>query len=567
MADRVFRAMVLFFLISAAFFGLAGCDRAVESFSVEVYGPDVSEAGADPITVVPLREKPGVSPEEEGLLLETDEGLATPWYEFRFPGTGMEGEWPEEVIFRLVYSSTGPLLLELENEAGERRQHRLPAAVGGEVEVRIPLPFSGLHAFRFREEGKNPEVVLAGDARFTLHSIDLIGRDPVGGQTLSLVSPDEFPGDEARFVQYGLGLEYSYDPVVVQANLDDEEDNVTIELQGAEQQLPLRLFVRKGTHQVYFYSRDLTFIPQALFLRDSLPGFRIEKTMVRPVSLLVEPVPDPIPADMGTVLNYDRRAWRRSDYELFSWSMFPSILVFDFRDYRLQSAFLKRLSFFVEKKGSTGRLLPNSVIEPLHGWNAHDYRAEDLARFFQQAEEESFQLNEEEYLLRSILLKHGIILREGGEWLSGTGGILSLSRESSDRLRYLFITHEGYHGLYFASGEYRERVEAIWNTLSADEQRFWKFFLDWKLYEVDDVDLVINEFQAYLMQQHLSYVDTYFKEYTIPRLVRRFPEYEAEAAFFLEEYPDHFIRSARHIQAAAESLAGIRAGDLVCLRE
>ena len=153
MVDKVFRAVVLFFLISAVFFSLTGCERAVESFSVDVYGSDLSETGEGLISVVQLREKPGVSPEEEGLLLETDEGLATPWYEFRFSKTGMGEEWPDELILRLVYGSTGPLLLELENEAGERRQHRLPAAIGGKIEVRVPLSLSWVHAFRFRAEG------------------------------------------------------------------------------------------------------------------------------------------------------------------------------------------------------------------------------------------------------------------------------------------------------------------------------------------------------------------------------------------------------------------------------
>jgi len=110
-------------------------------------------------------------------------------------------------------------------------------------------------------------------------------------------------------------------------------------------------------------------------------------------------------------------------------------------------------------------------------------------------------------------------------------------------------------------------VNSIWNDLSEDEKEFWRIFLDWKLYNTRDIDLTMNEFQAYLMQQHLSYVDTYFKEYTIPRLVRRYPEYLSRGELFLELYPEHFIRSAGRIQDVSRSVAGISAGDLVCVRE
>jgi len=283
--------------------------------------------------------------------------------------------------------------------------------------------------------------------------------------------------------------------------------------------------------------------------------------------MYAENSPPPISADMGTILRYEQQAWRRSDWELFSWNLFPSILVFDFRDYDIQAAFLKRLAFFVEKKGSAGKLLSNSVLDPLHGWNAHDYRAADLAAFYQKARAEKFPLNPEEELLRELLLERGIIKKAEGDFRPGEGGIISLARQSSSRLRYIFATHEGYHGLFFASLEYRQAVHRVWDALSDNEREFWKLFLDWKWYNTGDPYLLENEFQAYLMQQHHSYVDTYFKDYIIPRYLSLFPEYQQRADYFLEEYENHFSRSAHLIESAAQSLVGISAGDLVCLRE
>jgi hypothetical protein len=190
-----------------------------------------------------------------------------------------------------------------------------------------------------------------------------------------------------------------------------------------------------------------------------------------------------------------------------------------------------------------------------------------LAAFFQTAREQDFSLNPEEQLLRRILLEQGVIREADGEFRSGAGGFISLSQQSSSRLRYIFATHEGYHGLYFASSPYRQAVHEVWSALSEDERQFWKLFLDWKSYNTEDVYLLENEFQAYLMQQHRSYVDTYFKEYIIPRFLSFYPEYQEQADYFLANYEEHFSRSARLIEEAAQSLVGISAGDLVCIRE
>ncbi|MDY7027949.1 MAG: hypothetical protein SVR04_06605, partial [Spirochaetota bacterium] len=497
-------------IVLVAAMAFSGCERAVESFSVDAY-EEIDASSGSPgafrlAASIPLKERPGVKPAEEGRLIVAEEGTATPWYELRYSAADLDPtEWANALL-RLNYRSGGPLVLEMKTEEGGIRSAVLPAADENTLDVRIPLSGFPVRTFRFSAEqasGSGPKTT----ADFRIVSLQLIRNGPADGPVISLSAPSGGENEVPRFSQLGFAVEYSYHPRMVQAGLEDAEKNVVLEVRGDTQKVPLRLFPREGTHTVYLYTGDLPFNPLSISLESSVPDFRIEKIVTRPVSLLVEKTPDPIPADMGTILRYDTDAWRRSDYELFSWNLFPNILIFDFRDYQLQSAFLKRLSFFVEKKGSTGRLLTNSLIGPLHGWNAHDYRAADLARFFQQAEEESFRLNDEEYLLRDILLEHGIIRRSGGEYRTGDGGILSISRESGDRLRYVFITHEGYHGLYFASEEYRREVKSVWDDLSGDEQEFWKIFLDWKLYEVRDTDLVINEFQAYLMQQHLSYVD------------------------------------------------------------
>ena len=57
-----------------------------------------------------------------------------------------------------------------------------------------------------------------------------------------------------------------------------------------------------------------------------------------------------------------------------------------------RTGFFRRLSYFVEKKGFRGSLMTNSELEGMHGWNAHDYRPEDLALFYTVADKQDFPL-------------------------------------------------------------------------------------------------------------------------------------------------------------------------------
>ncbi|HDQ14266.1 MAG TPA: hypothetical protein ENN41_05580 [Sediminispirochaeta sp.] len=545
----------LFFLTLTA---MGSCSQSeVESFAVRLYAP--REEGWQQDGQLSLAEEPGVRPEQEGRLLPLEGGYASPRY------TLARDAEREAESFHVYYSSTSLVKLELHFDNDERRDLILEASGGEPREYLVPLRGRDLLSFRFVSNGPTePEFRLL---ELALRRRSAKGRPGERGYGF-LHFPDE-AGKEPRFGQYQVSLRYQFSPQQEESRSGEEIGDylVEIELESAEgSRGTYDLYAKPGGHGVYFYSRDLGFSPHRLAIDSELEGFQVEGLSYGVRSLFAARRPEPIPADPGIILDYPRQLWRRGDWELFSWNIFPSILFFDFRDYQVQANFLKRLAFFVEKKGSAGELLPNEVIADRHGWNAHDYRAGDLARFFELARRSGFRLNQEEYLLREILLDQGIIKMRGESYQAGEGGILSLSQESSERLRYLFMIHEAYHGLFFASAEYRLEVERLWRALEEDEREFWRVFLDWRSYNTEDEYLLMNEFQAYLMQQDLSYVETYFKDYTIPRFLRLYPEFTEAAEYFLDEYPDHFIDSAREVEKAAWQVAGIQAGDLLCLR-
>ena len=220
--------------------------------------------------------------------------------------------------------------------------------------------------------------------------------------------------------------------------------------------------------------------------------------------------PVPVEADPALVIAWPKENWRNSGYEVFRWERFNTLLIFDFADYDAQDRMLKRLAFFVEKAGFRGRLAPDAEIADLHGWNAHDYKADDLARFFDLARRTNFPLSDEERQLEEILLKEKIIREDADGIAAGSGGIISISRESADYLRYRFMAHEGFHGIFFIDEDFRDFSRRRWEQLPVTAKRFLTAFFEFQQYDTKDEYLLINEFMAHVLQQSVSQAAAYF---------------------------------------------------------
>ena len=230
-----------------------------------------------------------------------------------------------------------------------------------------------------------------------------------------------------------------------------------------------------------------------------------------------ERFPAAISSDLGCIPTWPSELWQRKDFELFSWNMFPEILLFDFADYSVQDDYLKRLAFYVEKAGYRGKLWADKDIEGLHGYNAHDYRAESLASFYSVAAAENFELNEREYYLRDILLKYGIIRRgdDGSGFIPGRGGIISISKESTVALRTSLLAHESFHGIYFIDEPFREKVSEVCAVMDQKSLSFLKSYFASQPtlnYDLDDKYLIENETMAYIMQQSVNAQASYFAD-------------------------------------------------------
>ncbi len=239
----------------------------------------------------------------------------------------------------------------------------------------------------------------------------------------------------------------------------------------------------------------------------------VDSLIMRGTQAAGEEVLDPIRTDPGLILNYKLNQWRTADYELYEWDRFPQILFFDTRNYEVQDRLFRRMAFFVEKQGYKGRLLTNEELGDMHGYNAHDYSAESMARFFNKASELNFPLNEEELLLKRILIHNGLLESDGFYVKANEGGLVSISRETPAWSRTNLLAHEGWHTIFFRDAEFRNFVSAVYYTFDPTSLDFLIDYFKSQPslgYDINDEYLMHNEFMAYIMQQRLSEVANYF---------------------------------------------------------
>ncbi len=269
----------------------------------------------------------------------------------------------------------------------------------------------------------------------------------------------------------------------------------------------------------------------------------------------------PLASDPGLIVLWDQSAWRTEDFELFSWELFPSVLILDFKNYAVQDEFLRRLAFFTEKKGYTGRLVTDEELEGQHGFNAHDYRPESLASFYALADAQNFPLNDKELLLRHILLEQGILALKGSKIVSGKGALLSISQETSLNLRYTLLGHECLHGIYFTNEPFRTHTSAVFAGADPGSLAFLLgyFSITPTLnYDIDDSYLIENEFMAYLLQQSLEQTSQYFINISNRgSVLKALPEL---GSYILETKAQGFVDSAAELELFIFNSYGLSAG-------
>jgi hypothetical protein len=567
------------FLVSAVV-ALSGCAADLVSFGLTVED-----------RVLPLTEEPGRRGAEEGIVppsFEEGEG-----YEIRLDVPLEEAALPEGRYLKVSYAgdASGAYLEVLPSGPESEGPTRIAfppgssSAVGASGDTELVIPLTDSRAFEGLRIGREAE-----GAEFALTGVALV--EPwrgvsFAGERLALSAGSRASRD-VRLQAWGVELPpppiadahlvvaYTADPAAFE-EFDGEPVSAEVEVSGdtgTRRVFSLRL--RPGEQRVQLYPWFLGFSPVEMrFLSRGSP--------VRLDAVSWGPPPgedEAATAEFGTVLDY-RPETLSEDYTLFRWSLYPDVLLMDFSSYRVQSSYLKRLAFFVEKRGFRGRVSSFAELANRHGWNAHNYSPVGLADFFSAASE----ISPEEEELKLLALEEGIILRAEGSgsgaangsdsgstpgvpdrhYLGGVGGILSVSQESSPVLRRLLLTHEAAHGVFYSEPAFAEAVWEVWNAQSPEVRDAWRFFLSSMTYDPADEYLMVNEFQAYLLQQPLEALGPYLNGRIVPRIRLRDPEGARYSDAFLSRFVQESLEAGRLVNRALFRTTGLLGGDVVCL--
>ena len=356
---------------------------------------------------------------------------------------------------------------------------------------------------------------------------------------------------------------------MIPVQLKEGHGKVRIEFTAVEKR---RIYTYRNLkdNTVTFYTSSIGFIPKDITVQQFDSGLdMLDSVEMKAVALDGKMPMTPLSADFKMILENNPAQWRYSDWEVYSWESFPGILIIDFQNLSIQSHMLKRLSYFVEKRGYTGKIHSFMKLYGKSDWNAHNYKSADLAAFFTEAQRSGALLTSAESYLRELLLTNGIIKKnEAGFTGSEDKGLVSVSQESTPHVRALLLTHEGYHGLFYAAPGLKELVYDLWDKLAPEAQEMWTEYLKtadvWN-YDYKNGYLLRNEILGYMMQQK-DFAE-YFDNMMFPRLLKRSPD----KTEFLQQNHDvareAFLDMAGKIGAFLLEKFNLSPGNLSYMRE
>ena len=156
---------------------------------------------------------------------------------------------------------------------------------------------------------------------------------------------------------------------MIPVQLKEGHNKVRIEFTAPEKH---RIYTYRNLrdNRVTFYTASIGFIPANITVEQFDTGLdMVDSLEMKEIALDGKAPMTPLPADFKQILEYNSTQWRYSDWEVFSWESFPGILIIDFQNFNIQSHMLKRLSYFVEKRGYTGKIHSFMKLTGKTDWN------------------------------------------------------------------------------------------------------------------------------------------------------------------------------------------------------
>jgi hypothetical protein len=214
--------------------------------------------------------------------------------------------------------------------------------------------------------------------------------------------------------------------------------------------------------------------------------------------------PRPIPIETKTEAQID--ATQPCGTEVSRFAADPAIIVIDFPDLTTQGLMLDRVAALIEKAHlPRDRVLDDVALrEAIYDcgdtiesyYYGHDYKAADLAKFFQLAAQDNVTLNAQELWLRRLLVQL--------DWLKpgANGALITLPGTTppiTQEMRAVILRHELSHGAFYTTPAYAAYAAMFWNSLTQVDRDAFTNFLGREGYDTRNTSLMLNETQAYLI--------------------------------------------------------------------
>ena len=201
----------------------------------------------------------------------------------------------------------------------------------------------------------------------------------------------------------------------------------------------------------------------------------------------------------------------------------PSIYIFDFPGLLAQGKSFNRITHFTEQADfSSGYPKVYNNAEMAEYFDSvkrtqanfaygHDIQISEFVQFFNLIDRDKIEIFPEEIVVRDFLVEKGLIKTWRGFYqaLQPNAVILSIPQlqqknadepQVTDFARRAVFSHELSHGEYFSNEYYANYCRKFWNETLTDKQRkLFSDFLGKHNYNINYLDLVVNEMQAYLI--------------------------------------------------------------------
>nr|WP_314075942.1 hypothetical protein [uncultured Roseococcus sp.] len=200
-------------------------------------------------------------------------------------------------------------------------------------------------------------------------------------------------------------------------------------------------------------------------------------------------------------------AHRATEPTALRWASNPLVWVLDFPNLELQGRAMNRAAALIEKaRTPRDRVLADEALAgailadgrtSATWYFGHNYRASDLARFFEWAERDGVPLNPLELWVREkVELARRVDRSRDAAFLT----IPALGPNVDETMRAAILRHELGHGQFFTLPFFGAHVMRVWESgFSETERGEFRRFLASEGYDTQQPEVMANEAMAYLL--------------------------------------------------------------------